>query len=353
MRFYILLLILILDYNSMFSQSGVNYNLSDISITCVTFDKDKIWIGTKKGIFYGDLEGNIFNANITLDTIPDVFVTCSMIDKFNNKWFGTKGNGVILFDNSKWHVYDKEVRDIYINSITSDSVGNIWVATNFGISKYSNGNWNTYTTADGLIDNAVTSLAIDSKNCIWASTTFGISVYQNNKWISYSNKDIGMSMNFKKIYIDSKDCKWLITYDGQLISFDENLWENYSNGLTSPFFGEKVKCLFIDNEYIWTCSEKGYLKISKKNESISFLFSFELSSISFDNSNKPLIATDLNGLISLDVLDYQSMFNLNKEFMNRPVPIFFDRNGLSSRLKRDDKGHFIFSGYIFRSKYYK
>ncbi len=70
--------------------------------------------------------------------------------------------------------------DLYINNITQDKKGNIWVALRYGgIAMYnsSNGEFIRYTEKDGLPNNNVISLLEDENGFFWLSTDNGLIKY--------------------------------------------------------------------------------------------------------------------------------------------------------------------------------
>lgn len=70
--------------------------------------------------------------------------------------------------------------DLYINSITQDKKGNIWLALSYGgIAMYnsSNGNFVRYTEKDGLPNTNVISLLEDENGLFWLSTDNGLIKY--------------------------------------------------------------------------------------------------------------------------------------------------------------------------------
>jgi ligand-binding sensor domain-containing protein len=54
-----------------------------------------------------------------------------------------------------------------IHAITGDTIGNVWVGTEGGVSKFDGTNWTTYTTTYGLASNGVSSIAIDEEGNEW------------------------------------------------------------------------------------------------------------------------------------------------------------------------------------------
>ncbi|MBS4058845.1 MAG: hypothetical protein KG029_00445, partial [Bacteroidetes bacterium] len=57
-----------------------------------------------------------------------------------------------------------------VNDLAFDSEENLWIATEFGVSKFDGANWTNYNTPQGLIHHQVNALAIDRNNKVWFAT---------------------------------------------------------------------------------------------------------------------------------------------------------------------------------------
>ncbi|HEX4958402.1 MAG TPA: two-component regulator propeller domain-containing protein, partial [Lacibacter sp.] len=123
----------------------------------------------------------------------------------------------------------------YINNLCQDQKGNIWMATDYGISKYDGTYITHYSESEGLIHNRVNVVHADNRGRIWAGTQKGICVLDGNKFIRLS--DQGKIFNSEILHISNgtdgniwiKSTMGLICYTGSLIklftytnSFPEN-----------------------------------------------------------------------------------------------------------------------------------
>ena len=76
-----------------------------------------------------------------------------------------------------------------INSIASEPGGALWFGTDYGLHRYYDGTWTSYTTEDGLAGNNVTDVAIAPDGTVWAATTNGISKFVPSTTIVEGDKD--------------------------------------------------------------------------------------------------------------------------------------------------------------------
>lgn len=80
-----------------------------------------------------------------------------------------------------------------VNCVEVDANGNVWVGTTSGISKYDGANWTGFTTADGLVADNVKAIAAANGE-IWVGTDFGVSKYDGATWNTFTTDD-GLALN--------------------------------------------------------------------------------------------------------------------------------------------------------------
>ncbi|RDY27880.1 hypothetical protein CHL78_007705 [Romboutsia weinsteinii] len=119
----------------------------------------------------------------------------------NILWLGGNNTGLVKFHKSDG-VQNRYISDINnqdsiihntINTITFDSIGNMWVGTSIGLSKFDikNEKFTSYTVADGLSNNFINSILIDDDNNPWISTNYGINKFnvKENRFINFTEMD--------------------------------------------------------------------------------------------------------------------------------------------------------------------
>ncbi len=97
-------------------------------------------------------------------------------DREGTYWFGTNGEGLGRYD-GKSLTYISLAAGLggsAIRGIDQDESGDLWFATNAGVSRYASGSFTNYTVADGLSDDQVWSLLVDSTGTIWVGTQSGV-----------------------------------------------------------------------------------------------------------------------------------------------------------------------------------
>jgi len=135
-------------------------------------------------------------------------------------WFATQ-EGLARFDGVTFTVFDRANTDALPNSwigrLNEDSSGALWIRVNGldrGITRYEDGTFTRFTTADGLPNNTVTSWSVDKQGGIWFGTFQGISHFRDGRFTNYSAKDGLPNDTVNALGLDSKDYLWISTNQG-------------------------------------------------------------------------------------------------------------------------------------------
>ena len=236
---------------------------------------------------------------------PDKEITAIAYDSLQNYWFGTREGLVRMSPSEQWETYTREntsggLGGNWIRGLGVDEDGDLWVATDGGLSEYSGGTWEPYTvksTRNGLPGDSVLCLHIDPKNRVWVGTTRGFAVLEQSVWTTYSKDRIAGLIPDPKIYAiqpetlervwlgtvsgvyffngssyklynqqntkeglpnnyitrlekDSKGVLWVGTQDG-LASFDGKTWTNYNKNADVKLPGDMVYDLVVRETQVW------------------------------------------------------------------------------------------------------
>ena len=166
-------------------------------VRCITEDKaGNLWIGTDGG-GVSKYEGESFTNFTIAQGLVFSSIYCIYEDKKGTLWIGiTNGGGLCRYDLSSNNdgtsfTYFTTAQGLIHNNVRSiieDKNGSLWIATQGGISRYDRGvtglsgstglgTFTNYTTAQGLINNNVRSITEDRTGNIWFATNGGVSKY--------------------------------------------------------------------------------------------------------------------------------------------------------------------------------
>jgi ligand-binding sensor domain-containing protein/serine phosphatase RsbU (regulator of sigma subunit) len=266
-----------------FINYGVEQGLSQSQVQTITQDDEgNLWIGTLAGLtkyngrsfttfskkngmaedwvtasykaksgdlWFGHWAGGVTRYNSKTKRFEDMnleeytrfkTVTTIMEDAKGYFWIGTEGSGVFIYDPAKNKMFALSKKDGLVSNniyrLATDHLGNIWIATDMGITLYdpkldisSKGSFSILNTANGLNSDKVTALACVNSNEMWVGTADGgvmmIPVPDDfsqkspaqglrGKTFTYSLTN-GLKSNFVQvIYEDSFKNVWIGTISG-------------------------------------------------------------------------------------------------------------------------------------------
>jgi len=232
-----------------------------------------IWLGTNGGGV-----GRLTDGRITMMTglrePSGKFVGPIYESKDGSMWISTDG-GLGRLKNGKVTVYTAEeglptatessgfLPPLLVKAITEDTNGRLWFGTDGGgLARFVNGNFTTYTTADGLASNVVFGLTADPEGGLWVATNKGLNHFQNGVFSKFTTTD-GLANNVVLTsYEDKEGALWIGTQDG-LNRFKDGKFTSYysRDGLLDDLI---FVILEDDMGNLWMSCNQGIFRVSKK-----------------------------------------------------------------------------------------
>ena len=136
--------------------------------------ENELWIATMNdGVYVYSFESNALD-NFKVDNgLSNNNVRCIEKDYWGNKWIGTSGGGVSVFNNSPFLEYNKSngLNSNYIFSVLKDSRQNLWIATQGkGVMRLNNTSTILFDEEYGFKTVKTKAIFEDSKHNIWLGT---------------------------------------------------------------------------------------------------------------------------------------------------------------------------------------
>jgi len=125
-------------------------------------------------------------------------------DRSGAVWIGTAFDGVLVYKDQTFSTYSTKngLTNNAIRGIVEASDGSIWIGTKGGgLNRLKAGVITTYTTKDGLANDGVQTLYIDSSDSLWIGTREGVNRFKDGKFTTYRVTD-GLFASFVYSFIE-------------------------------------------------------------------------------------------------------------------------------------------------------
>lgn len=236
----------------------------------------RLWVGSERG-GVSMWTGAGWRTYRVQDGLPSNEIYGLTVDQHGNIWAST-WEGVAKFDGERWTApYRVETRTIFSNhahAVAFDGAGNIWVGhIEDGVSQYRqvDGKWihHQLGDSDGLGGNTVRGIVVrppmnGAPESIWFATADGgVSKFENGKWTVYRSAQGLPSDSVSGVALDKYGRVWAATTRGAAY-FDGNNWISYTTLPTlSIAFGPRCEGCPYGDEHIWTGTEQLGLTVSR------------------------------------------------------------------------------------------
>ncbi|MDJ0836330.1 MAG: two-component regulator propeller domain-containing protein [Acidobacteriota bacterium] len=147
-------------------------------VTARVVPEGLIWLGTDKGpVVFNPDTGDAWNY----DERFGIIVWDLDVDRRGRIWIGTNGLGLFCYDGHSFKQYTREdgLSDNYIWQVLCTRDGDVWAGHNRGLTRFSDGRFDHFNTADGVAYNEQTATACleDSAGNLWFGSAGGLTRY--------------------------------------------------------------------------------------------------------------------------------------------------------------------------------
>lgn len=223
--------------------------------------RQRLWFGS----FGGDPVRYVEDGSITTFRMPDGetlhIVRAIAEDHLGNLWFGGQRDGSMpglrRYDGVR--VREFTTADGLVDDAVNDMVvdgENLWISTEHGISRYDGTSFTSFTTADGLIDDGVWRMTLDNRGHLWAGTRSGVSRYDGQTWASLTRAN-GLGGDFAfSILQDRRGTMWFGHWDGGVSRYDGTVFQTIT--MADGLIHDAVQDMFEDDHGdVWIATEGG------------------------------------------------------------------------------------------------
>jgi two-component sensor histidine kinase/ligand-binding sensor domain-containing protein len=233
-----------------------------------TITKDRtgnLWFGTAQGIL------KYSNGKTTNYSNADKSFFSSLTDNKGSVWFGSMtGDVIIIHPNNTTEKVElpANTQNDFIGSIAQDKRGNIWLATDHGLLKYTGEGIKPFTDKEGLSASTTQAVMADYEGNIWAGTAGGgVDLLSSEAFMHYTEKDGLTSTNITSICpAKNNGTHYIGTGDG-LYVFNKQTTPNFKKlSSIKPIEHINIASLTIDgNGLLWIAAQEGVYVLETKN----------------------------------------------------------------------------------------
>ncbi len=183
-------------------QLSTGSTATDLVEDVVVAPGGRVWVMTASSVamldsFDGDEsdEWTVFQDGQGFD--KRYFFDKIALDEQGQPWVA-HSNGLLVFDGEAWTAHDN--RDLFtIESLAVDAQGRAWVGTVAqGVYVFENGSWSVYDIANSeLGSDHARDIAIDAQNRVWLASEWGVYVFDQAgaNWQAYRMDNAGLADN--------------------------------------------------------------------------------------------------------------------------------------------------------------
>ncbi len=125
---------------------------------------------------------------------------------------------LVKFDGMRFTRFDdpntRQIQSDFYSGVFADRAGDIWIGTENGLLRLSNGRLSRYTTADGLSNNTIWALAQAANGDLWIGTGKGINCFRNGRFTVYGKGAQLPNDNIEAVYPAQDGAVWIVTHEG-------------------------------------------------------------------------------------------------------------------------------------------
>ena len=177
----------------------------------------QLWLTTFGGLarFDGVRFRTFSSANvpaITNNTFGAIYE-----DRNHVIWFGTKGGGLMRYQNDgNWQRYSQAegLSGNTINWVNEDKAGNLWIGTSEGATRMADGKFARFTTEQGLPNNDVLTIIEDGKGGLWMGTRGGLARWNGSTFTPFAKAAELPSQDITSLHSEADGTLWIGTSAG-------------------------------------------------------------------------------------------------------------------------------------------
>jgi len=265
----------------------------------------------------------------------------------NVVWAG-KSSGLVRIQGGRTSTFTTKdgLPDNAVSSLHESPDGSLWIGTNDGVTRYRNGRLSVYRIRDGLSHSLVLSLYTDREGTLWVGTKNGLDQFTDGKVTPYTTNEGMLSNNAGAVVEDSAGRLWVGTMGQGLNVFDGQKFGaiTTANGLLDNTI---LSLLPEANGDLWVGTGRGINRLNNGKVTASYAMSGDQVSAIYRDPQGTLWAGTDKGLSYLDgstfrpshlglLADHRAVYALSA---SHSVRLFASAAGPSLSYLKDNQAH--------------
>lgn len=175
--------------------------------------------------------GQLTHYEVDQDGRPLSCISSLLLARDGALWLGAGGDLVRFQDGhfERFPLIDQEVEKEIVNVIYEDRKGVLWVGLlEDGLWRFEDGDWQSFTSQDGLVNDDVRCLLEDQAGALWIGTNVGLSRFRDGTFESFGTDDGLPPGMVRALHEDDDGTLWIGTYGGGLARFRDGAFDRFT-----------------------------------------------------------------------------------------------------------------------------
>lgn len=157
-----------------------------------------------------------------------------------------------------------------VNDIVQDETGFLWIATDYGLSRFDGRSFESFYTNSGLPSNKITSFLLNEQMGLIAGTDRGLALVREDTMQVLLGTDSLINSPVNDIYIDQQRNIWVATEGQGLWKFDDGNTQQFTR-LNSALRSDSVRAMESDVDGLWLATREGLHRMGKNRKDIEYI----------------------------------------------------------------------------------
>jgi signal transduction histidine kinase/ligand-binding sensor domain-containing protein len=167
------------------------------------------------------LAGDSIAAYPIADVDPELRMRQLLVDRHKNMWIGTTTSGLVHVHQERSDRFARVdgLSGDWVHTMFEDREGNVWVATNDGLDRFSEPAVAVLSKKQGLTADTAYSVLADRKGNMWLGTPDGLTRWRDGRAVAYGTRDGLPDPRIANLFEDSAG-RILVSTLGGIAAFD-------------------------------------------------------------------------------------------------------------------------------------